>query len=308
MGSSRSIRSMLRAAGLLSAGLLLLTAGCALASPARAESTSPAEFSFGFDTTQTSASANAELYILYKDPENPDDPDGRSPALTEVIIAAPPGTVFDGAAVPACEASDAELMLLGQAACPEASRVGGGFGSVVTTAGQPNEFVAEVTLFNYGEGIIELLEFLDGGFRAVDRARFEGASTMVLHPAVVPGFTEREFSFIYEGMPGGSGSAFITTPPDCPPNGGWTSRLAYTVTTGATYSVSSTMPCAPTATSQPAVLHPSPGAGVARQPAGKGRKRKRCKRAEGKGERRADTAETTKNRSKKARCRRAKRR
>jgi hypothetical protein len=218
--------------------------------------------------------------------------------------------------VPACEASDAELMLLGKLACPEGSRVGGGFGSVVTTEGPPNEFVAEVTLFNYGDGIIELLEFVEGGVKVVDRARFEGESTMVLHPAVVPGFTEREFSFTYEGMPEGSVSPFIATPLDCPPSGEWTSTLTYTVTTGDTYSVSSTTPCGPAATSQPGalppshpgVLHPSPGGRVNEQTATGKRKPKRCKRAKGKAKRRAARAEASNKRAKRKRCGRRKRR
>jgi hypothetical protein len=151
--------------------------------------------------------------------------------------------VFNGAAVPACTASDAELMAQGSAACPQESRVGRGFGSVVTTSGPATEHVALVTLFNYGKGVIELLEFLDGGVKTVDRAEFEGRSTMVLHPAVVPGFTEREFSFIYRGMPVGAAKPFITTPPECAPSGVWDSRLTYTVTTGASYSSQSTQRC-----------------------------------------------------------------
>ena len=268
---------------LLTTVLLLLAAGALTAASASARSTAPAEFSFTFDHAQPGTPANAELYILYKDPQNPEDPDGRSPALTEVIIAAPPGTVFDGSAVPACPASDAELMALGTLACPEESKVGGGFGSVVTTTGPPNEFVAEVTLFNYGDGVIELLEFAEGGLKIVDRARFEGPNTMVLNPAVVPGFTEREFSLSYDGTRGGPNRAFITTPPQCPSSGLWTSQLMYTVTTGATYRVKSAMPCGAAATSQPGTVA-SPPPGVAKRQsagkkrAGKKRKRNRCKR------------------------------
>jgi hypothetical protein len=306
MASSGSFDARLRAA-LLFAGALLM-AGALTVAPARAESTAPADFSFSFDTTQAGATADAELYILYRDPENPDDPDGRSPALTEVIIEAPPGSVFDGGAVPACEASDAELMLLGQAACPEASRVGGGFGSVVTTAGPPEEFVAEVTLFNYGDGIIELLEFLEGGLKVVDRARFEGESTMVLNPAVVPGFTEREFSLNYDGAPDSAESAFITTPPDCPQSGVWTSRLTYTVTTGATYSVEHAAPCAPTVLSEPDGVRPTPVVPANQPPAAAKPKPRRCKRASSKGKRRKGMAKQSKKGSKKRRCGRAKRR
>jgi hypothetical protein len=214
----------------------------------------PVDFSFGFSSTQPGAPADAALYILYKDPENPDDPDGQPPALTRVEVAAPSGTVFDGTAVPACLASNDELMLRGAAACPEPTGVGNGFASVVNAFGPPLEpFTADVTLFNYGDGIIELLRF-EGAINVVDRARFESPSTMVLNPPVVPGITEREFRFAYRGMPRGAGKAFITTPPDCPPSRMWTSRLTYTVTTGATYSAESATPCTPAAAGRPAAI------------------------------------------------------
>jgi hypothetical protein len=214
-----------------------------VATPASAAQTPPADFSFTFSETRPGMPSDADLHILYKDPEHPDDPDGKSPALTKVTIAAPRGTVFDGSAVPTCEASNPELMLIGKAACPPQSNVGGGFGSVVFEVGPPEPQTADVTLFNYGDGIVELLEFVQGGIKAVDRAEFEGKSTMVLHPAVVPGITEREFSFTYHGMPAGAVKPFITTPPRCPARGVWISQLTYTVTTGATYSVRSAQPC-----------------------------------------------------------------
>jgi hypothetical protein len=232
--------------------------GAALgAAPALAEPAPPVDFSLTFSSTTPGSATDAALHILYKDPEDSDNPDGKPPALTDVRIAAPPGTVFDGAAVSACPASDAELMLLGRAACPPASDVGDGFASVVTTFTPPTDrFVSDVTLFNYGDGIVELLEFVEGGIRVTDRARFEGKDTMVLHPTVVPGITEREFKFTYRGTLGSPGKPFITTPPDCPPSGAWTARITYTVTTGATYTATGTTPCVATTVSEPAASEP----------------------------------------------------
>jgi hypothetical protein len=103
--------------------------------------------------------------------------------------------------------------------------------------------VAEVALFNYGDGIIELLEFLAGGLKVVDRAAFTDPNKMVLHPAVVPGVTEREFTFTYAGQPASASTPFVTTPPRCPRSGRWTSRLTYKVTTGETYRVRSRQRC-----------------------------------------------------------------
>jgi len=226
------------------------------AAPASAESTPATDFSLSFSADLPRTQTDAALHILYKDPEDPDNPNAKPPALTSVTIAAPPGTVFDGAAVPACAASDAELMLEGPAACPTASGVGGGFGSVVADPGPPDPIIADVTLFNYGDGILELLTF-PGNVNTVDRASFEGKNTLVLHPRVVPGFTEHEFSFTYLGAGSSAGEAFITTPPDCPPSGVWTSQLTYTVTTGDTYSAQSTTPCSSAAANGPNAIHAS---------------------------------------------------
>jgi hypothetical protein len=222
-----------------------LAAGTVLAAPAAA-APGPAEFSFGFSTLAAGAVADAKLHIHYFDPRAPEDPDSPPPALTEVIIAAPAGTVFDGGARPACTASDTELRLLGSAACPEQSKLGEGFGAVMLTAGPRNPFVLDATLFDYGDGVLEMFTFPGTGITAAtDRARFEGPSTMVLHPAVVPGITEREFSWTYRGAGVEAGRPFLRTPSECPASGSWTSRLTYTVTTGATYSVASSTPCTP---------------------------------------------------------------
>src|SRR5918999_5179810 len=225
---------------LLTPALTLLVSMAFAAVPVQGAEPAPAEFSFSFDTARTGVPADASVYILYKNPEDPDNPEARPPALTRVVIAAPRGTVFDGTAVPACPASDAELMTLGQAACPPASAVGGGFGSVMTTEGPSEPHVADVTLFNYGEGIVELLEFVDGGLKVADRARFEDRRKMVLQPAVIPGFTEREFRLNYDGdIRAGELSPLIRTPRHCPRRGFWNSRLTYTVTTGDTYTARS---------------------------------------------------------------------
>ncbi len=135
----------------------------------------PAEFSFDFSSTAPNSSADAALHILYKDPENPDDPESKPPALTEVRIQAPPGTVFDTSAVPACSASDDEISQQGRSACPVESIVARGFGSVESTGPTSDRFVLDATLFNAGDAIIEVFTFPGTEVvAAVDRARFQG--------------------------------------------------------------------------------------------------------------------------------------
>ena len=222
----------------------LLTAGCALAGPAGA-ATPPADYSLDFSATAPGTGTDAALHILYRDPENPDDPDGKMPPLTRVAIKAPAGTVFDPTAVPVCDAGDGELQMQGRAACPADTVVGTGFGTVTGTDPSSGPFVLDATLINAGDAVIELFTFPGtDATAAIDRAKFENPSTMVLHPAVVPGITEREFSWTYLGSPPAATKPFITTPRRCPRVGAWQSGLDYTVTTGASYSVSDTTPCA----------------------------------------------------------------
>ncbi len=237
-------------------GLLCVLGTWGAVALARA-SAAPADFSLVFNTQVPSSLAAIRLHILYKDPQNPNDPNSPPPPLTSVTIKAPPGSVIDGSAVPACGASDQQLMVEGRSACPAGSVVGGGFGSVIVGAGPAvTTDVLNATLINYGEGIIEL--FTDpstGATVADDRAQFQGPSTMVLHPPVDPGVTEREFSFTYDAVRGPSGKAFITTPPQCAASGLWTSTLDYTVSNGASYSVMSATPCANSA-HPPGAKHP----------------------------------------------------
>ena len=223
-------------------------ASCAL--PASAAGSSPADFSLTFDSTKPSTPADVGLHIVFKDPQDPDNP-YRGQELTSVTIAAPKGTVFDGAAVPACGASNEQLMAQGPAACPAASRVGGGFGSVISGFGPPfDPFYLDVHLFNFGGGVIELFTFEDSDTTAaIVRAHFTDQSTMVLDPTEasqgLPIGVSREFSFTYHAVGSAAGQAFITTPPDCPASGSWTSQLIWTIRSGTTYSASASSPCSP---------------------------------------------------------------
>jgi hypothetical protein len=234
-------RSGPRRSGLI--GLALAALILAGAAPTAGAATPPADFAFDFQTTTPGAPADAALHILYRDPENPDDPEAQPPALTEVRIEAPAGTVFDGDALPACPATDGEIQLQGPSACPEDTVVGRGFGSVEDTAAG-GRYVLDAVLFNAGDAVIEVFTFQGTDqVAAVDRASYEGRNTMVLHPAVVPGITEREFAWTYMATPPAATGSFVTTPPRCPRSGVWESELEYSVTTGATYAVKDTTPC-----------------------------------------------------------------
>jgi hypothetical protein len=225
--------------------ILAAAIAVALTSPAAAsaDSTRAVDFDFAFSSKATGSNTGARLRILYKDPS---DPDAKPPPLRELRLEAPAGTRFDGGAVPACHASDAELRAEGRDACAEASRVGGGSATVVTGFGPPADpFPTDATLFNSGDGIIEL--FTQRGSNrtlGIDRTKFVGQSTLEAHPPVTPGgppdgeTSVREVRFTYDTGP------LITTPRNCPRSGRWASRLIYRTSDGHSYSAGSVSPCA----------------------------------------------------------------
>ena len=223
-------------------GLLLLPAAAA------AESTPAVDFGLRLTSERPSTLTGLDLHILYK---NPSDPNAKPPALTKLMLEAPEGTRFDGAAVSACHASDQELMARGRDACPDASRVGGGNLTVMTGFGPPvDPFATDATLFNSGDGIVEL--FTQKGSNTAlgtDRTKFGPPNTLTAHPPTIPGgppdgkTAVRDIRFNYKPIRGAGGKAFITTPPDCPSRGLWISRLTFSYADGNTYHASSTTTC-----------------------------------------------------------------
>jgi hypothetical protein len=225
---------------IVAAGLAIALAGAASAS---ADSTPAVDFDLAFSSKAPGSPTAARLRILYKDPS---DPDAKPPPLRELRLDAPAGARFSGNAVPACHASDAELRAEGRDACPAASKVGSGTLSVVTGFGPPlDPFPTDATLFNSGDGIIELFtQQASNRTLAIDRTKFVGPSALEAHPPVTPGgppdgeTSVREVRFTYDKSP------LITTPRDCPGSGRWSSRLTYKTSDGGTYSAGSTTPCA----------------------------------------------------------------
>jgi hypothetical protein len=215
--------------------------------PALAASTPAGDFSFQFTTGQPSVPAGVEFRQLYK---NPDDPDAKPSAVRAFLFGAPEGTVFDGSAVPACNATDQQFQQMGKAACPADTVVGGGFITVMTGIPGEQPFPSDATVFNSGDGIIEL--FTDkstGAFLAIERPKFRGTNAFEdTDIAVTPGgppdgmSAAREAYLAFPLTRGADGRPFITTPPAC--GGLWTARFEWTNADGNSYANKSDMPCA----------------------------------------------------------------
>ena len=97
------------------AGLLLLIS---LILPAAAAAEVRQTARLRFTTPVPGAATGTVLDIEYRDPA---DADAKPPAVRRVVTDARPGARYDTSVPAACEASDAELMLQGAAACPERS-------------------------------------------------------------------------------------------------------------------------------------------------------------------------------------------
>src|SRR4051794_41541572 len=98
----------------------------ALLLPASAHAGPRVDYRQQFTTPAPGASTGVETQLLYK---NPSDPSAKPIPVREEQVTFPEGTAFDNAVVPPCHASELELMLLEESACPPESFIGGGGGT-----------------------------------------------------------------------------------------------------------------------------------------------------------------------------------
>lgn len=142
---------------------------------------------------------------------------------------------------------------MGRAACPAGSVVGTGFITVMT--GFPGEapFPADATVFNSGDGIIELFTMRGSGtFLAIERPVFRGTSAfedtdIAQTPGGPPdGLSAARESYInFRLTRGVGGRSFITTPAACPADGRWTARFEWTNSDGTSHRNRHAMGCDP---------------------------------------------------------------
>jgi hypothetical protein len=211
-------------------------AAAALAAAGVAEAGDGSEYSFGLSSREPAAPSGMSIRALYRHPR---DPDAKPPPLQEVVLRMPSGLRFDTGTVPACDASDEELRSEGRGACPPGSRVGSGRLTAITGTPGVDPVETDLTLFNGGDELIELVSFRGTDVTAgSDRLKIQG-ERLVAHPPAVPGgppdgrTTVREIAFRIESRTVGSGSkrrSFVMTPPSCPAGRQWRSRLTFTFT------------------------------------------------------------------------------
>ena len=225
-------------AGIGTGGLVAFVPA-ATASPA-------ATLDVAFTTKEPGTGSGVRIKISYA------SPDGAKPSpVREAAIRFPDGAVLDGSALPACAASDAELMAQGRGACPPASQLGSGTLEAVSGVGPPvDPVMTDVTLFNAGDEVIELVQQKGtDSTLAIDRAKIAG-NRYTSHPPATPGgppdgetaVLSLDFTF---DAPDSGGSAFFTTPPHCS-GGAWTTAGTFRFDS-ATVESTSRAACLPTA-------------------------------------------------------------
>lgn len=222
-------------------GALALAACALLVAPATAGTASeagPSTMTASIDSRPTAPTGLA-MEIVYRGGEGPDD---QPPAITHLDIGLPPGTEFDGSAVPVCTASDAELMALGRLACPPDTQIGHGTISVVMAPAM-DPSTTDTVWYNGGDHLIEIV-LAPSGPTALARERlYVSEGHLVADVALFPGgppnsvtVTGVTFEIYERGF-------YLTTPPRCPERQGWTFNAVFGFDDGTTQTARATAPC-----------------------------------------------------------------
>jgi hypothetical protein len=199
--------------------------------------------SIDFTTAKPSTPLLEQISIDYA---NPDDPEGKPPAVRKVETILQGGARYDTTGIAQCMASDAALMAQGEAACPPESKIGAGVTTVDTGVEGPNRFVeADIDFFNNEDELIYLTTVKPSGAHTVIRADVFKRRT-VTEVAMLPGSpphggavdtVEVEIGRIDDD------ASYLTSPPRCPKRGFWVNRIRFTYADGETQETSNEVPC-----------------------------------------------------------------
>ena len=200
------------------------------------------DFGLEFGTTTTGTEAKPKLVVAYR---NPDDPNGKPPAIASAVFRLPEDTRIDTAAVERCTATDEQIQMSGPSACPPGSKVGSGTLTAATGFGPPTDPVAgDVTVFNGADQLIEVVTV--PGTQTVagmDRLSVEG-NVLTAHPPAIPGGPPDGRTAVKDIQLTIDRSGYVTTPPECEVPG-WAYGASYEFANGAKQEVSHRHACRP---------------------------------------------------------------
>jgi hypothetical protein len=182
---------------------------------------------------------------------NSADPQAKPTALSHFHLQLPTGARFDTTAIPRCEASDLELMVIGADACPRTSKVGSETFVFDTGVSGPGRFdTSDVTFFNELDGVILLSQDRQTDLRIVTHGKI-GAHTEDIELPTLPGTppdggADRQETAQYPVATAdrnGQPATYLTTPASCPPTGQWVFQATYTFHDGTQQTLVSSSPC-----------------------------------------------------------------
>jgi hypothetical protein len=192
--------------------------------------------------------------VLDIDYVNPDDAAAKPRSVRKVVTRLAPGARYDGSVPDPCTASDAQLTVSGESACPPASKVGEGVVTVDTGVPGPGRFVvADIDFLSNENELIYVNTVRGSGARTVIRAkvsRREIATDVSMLPGTPPeggsiDTAHVELRRLVEGS-GAQRRAFIRTPGRCPRRTRqWINSVTFTYADGVTQNVPSPSPCKP---------------------------------------------------------------
>lgn len=232
--------------------LLVLIAGVAMAlgavaGVAVAGSSSRQSLREPFTTTRRAHTSGMRMSIVYRNPRNPG---AKPPAVRKIFTVLQRGTRIDTSVPARCSVSDAQLMAQGAAACPKASRVGGGVITLATGFPAPKTITADVTLINNTRQLIFVAQIRGTPVRQVIRAPVRGrtiTTNVPFQPGSPPdGSALKTVNLGIRAIskPGRHGRrAYIRTPAVCPRDRRWVNRGTFTYADGVSQTVRSASPC-----------------------------------------------------------------
>jgi hypothetical protein len=224
---------------------LVVASLCALPAVAAAE---PVYFAHGtLENTFTTTTPNAPAGSAYRGSYHAaGDPSADPPYMRKMTFYPPTGMRYDTGVPERCTASDLQLQLQGPAACPEASRLGGG-----TARGKAfgSETTLPVDVFNNaGEQVMVIRSPM---IASVSRGRFgpDGSVTFAsptCYPALATCPADNALQMGSDiSLPPYTrgGRSYMTTPAKCPKSGRWRSTVRFWWADGTEDTVASEHPC-----------------------------------------------------------------
>src|SRR5215213_3062494 len=225
----------------LAAAVLLSAA----AAPAVAEPPRLVKYVDRFTTVRPGASSgrHAETDLV-----NPADRDAKPTSFSHVRVVFAPGTVVDTGALPRCDASDAELMASGAAACPTSTRVGRGVIDLDSgVPGPGRHLLVDVVFLNARDQLVFVTTQRSNGARVILRGRYSHGNRLDVDVPLVPGAPPDGAAETHElidlAAHSSGGRAYIRTPRSCPASGRWTNAVTYTFRDGVTQTFTTHAPC-----------------------------------------------------------------